>query len=425
MPCMVVAMRAAVVDTARVTRILLLIPDRTYKTHDFLDAARRLEVDVVVGMQDRPALASAMGERWLGVRLDEPEAGGREIESAARQRPFDAVVGVDDGSTLAAAHAAARLGLPHNAIEAVEASRDKARMRDLLAAAGLRTPAFRAWPAGMDSEEVTTPTFPVVVKPIDLSGSRGVIRADDPAGLAAAFARVAAIVHGPDVCAPGDEPQQIIVEEFIAGPEVAVEGLLRGGRLDILAVFDKPDPLDGPFFEETIYVTPSRHPADVLQRVEVAVAGATAALGLTEGPVHAEARISPSGIYVLEVAARTIGGLCGRTLRFGAGMSLEELVLRHAARLPLPSLEREGRAAGVMMLPIPARGRLVEIAGQDEARAVPGIEGLVITIPAGGEVVPLPEGDRYLGFMFAREDSPETVEQALRAAHRRLRVVID
>lgn len=407
------------------TRILLLIPDRTYKTHDFLDAARRLGVEVVVGMQDRPALASAMGDGWLGVHLDEPEAGGRDVESAARDRPFDAVVGVDDGSTLAAAHAAARLGLPHNTVEAVEASRDKARMRDLLAAAGLPTPDFRTWPAGMDPGEVTTPTFPVVVKPVDLSGSRGVIRADDPAGLAAAFARVASIVRGPDVCAPDDEPQPIIVEEFIPGPEVAVEGLLRGGRLDVLAMFDKPDPLDGPFFEETIYVTPSRYPADVRSRIERSVAAATAALGLAEGPVHAEARVSPRGIYVLEVASRTIGGLCGRTLRFGAGMSLEELVLRHAGRLPLPSLEREGRAAGVMMLPIPARGRLVEVAGRAEALAVPGIEGLVITIPRGGDVVPLPEGDRYLGFMFARATTPEAVEDALRAAHRRLRVIVE
>ena len=406
------------------TRILLLVPDRTYKTHDFVEAARRLDVDVVIGTRERPVLADAMGRGWLGVDLDHPAEGGRVVQEAAHDQPFDAVVGVDDGSTLAAAHASARLGLRHNPASAVEASLDKARSRDLLSQAGLATPGFRTWPAGMDPDEVTAARFPVVVKPLNLSGSRGVIRADDPDGLAAAFARAAAIVRSPDVCAPGDEPQEILVEDFIPGPEVAVEGLLRAGRLDVLAIFDKPDPLDGPFFEETIYVTPSRIDPDTQQRIEATVGRAAAALGLLEGPIHAEVRLGPAGLVVLEVAARTIGGLCGRTLRFGAGMSLEELVLRHAAGLPLPSLERDRRAAGVMMLPIPARGRLVEVRGQDEARAVPGIEGLVVTIPPGGEVVPLPEGDRYLGFMFARADTPDAVETALRDAHRRLEIVI-
>lgn len=406
------------------TRILLLVPDGTYKTHDFLEAARRLDVEVVIGTQTRPALAEVMGDGWLGVDLLRPEAGGRSVEAAALGRPFDAVVGVDDGSTLAAAHASARLGLPHNPVSAVEASLDKARTRELLSSAGLPTPGFRTWPAEMDPDEVTAARFPVVVKPMNLSGSRGVIRADDPDGLAAAFARVAGIVRSPDVCGPGDAPQQIIVEDFIPGSEVAVEGLLRDGRLDLLAIFDKPDPLDGPFFEETIYVTPSRLDGETQWRIEETVGRAAAALGLVEGPVHAEIRLGPGGLHVLEVAARTIGGLCGRTLTFGAGVSLEELVLRHAAALPLPTLERERRAAGVMMLPIPARGRLVEVRGEEAARAEPGIEGLVITIPQGGEVIPLPEGDRYLGFMFARADTAEAVESALRTAHRRLEVVI-
>jgi biotin carboxylase len=406
------------------TRILLLVPDRTYKTHDFVDAARALGVEVVIGTRERPVLADAMGEGWLGVDLDRPDAGARAVASAALDRPFDAVVGVDDGSTLTAAHASARLGLPHNPVDAVKASLDKARTRELLAQAGLATPGFRTWPADMDPDEVTAARLPVVVKPLNLSGSRGVIRANDPDELAAAFARVAAIVRSPGVCGPGEEPQDILVEDFVPGPEVAVEGLLRGGRLGVLAIFDKPDPLDGPFFEETIYVTPTRLPAGAQREVAETVGRAAAAIGLVEGPIHAEVRLGAAGLFVLEVAARTIGGLCGRTLRFGAGMSLEELVLRHAARLPLPSLEREGRAAGVMMLPIPSRGRLVEVRGQAEARAVPGIEGLVITIPPGGDVVPLPEGDRYLGFMFARTDTPAAAEAALRAAHERLEVVI-
>ena len=112
---------------------------------------------------------------------------------------------------------------------------------------------------------------------------------------------------------------------------MAVEGLLQGGELEVLAVFDKPDPMDGPFFEETIYVTPSRQPTAVLAAVESTVGRAAAALGLREGPVHAELRIGPSGAAtVLELAARSIGGLCARSLRFGAGVSLEEVIIRHA-----------------------------------------------------------------------------------------------
>lgn len=406
------------------TRILLLVPSTTYRATDFVEAARRLDVEVIVGT-DRPSpLGSAAPGALASVDLADVAAGREAVLALARERPLDAVVPVDDGSTVVAAAAAGALGLPHSPIDAVLASRDKARTRELLAAAGLATPRFRTWPADGDPDEVPVPRFPVVVKPVDLSGSRGVIRADDPAGLAAAFARVAAIVRSPGVCPPGGDPQAILVEDFIPGAEVAVEGLLRGGRLEVLAVFDKPDPLDGPFFEETIYVTPSRLPEDPLRLVEATAAAATRAIGLTEGPVHVEIRLNDAGAWVLEVAARSIGGLCARTLRFGAGVALEELIIRHAAGLPLPTLERERRAAGVMMLPIPRAGTLRAVGGREAALAVPGIEGLTITIPVGGTVVPLPEGDRYLGFMFARADEPAAVEAALREAHARLDVAI-
>ncbi|KRT62612.1 MAG: phosphoribosylglycinamide synthetase [Chloroflexi bacterium CSP1-4] len=407
------------------TRILLLIPSRTYRTADFIEAASALDIEVVVGMEERPAVADVMGERWLALSLTDVASGRQAIVDYAQEHPLDAVIPIDDGSTLVAAAGAAALGLPHNRFGAVAASRDKARTRELLAAAGLNTPRFRTWPADADPEEVPSPTFPVVVKPVDLSGSRGVIRADDPDELAGAFARVAAIVRSPDVCPPGEEPQRIVVEDFIPGVEVAVEGLLRGGRLEVLAIFDKPDPLVGPYFEETIYVTPSRLPAETQSLVEATAAAATRAIGLTEGPIHAELRLNEGGAWVLEVAARSIGGLCARTLHFGAGVPLEELIIRHAAGLPLPSLEREHAAAGVMMLPIPRAGTLREVNGRAEAIAVPGIEGLVITIPPGGRVVPLPEGDRYLGFMFARAETPAEVEAALREAHRRLEIVIE
>jgi biotin carboxylase len=262
--------------------------------------------------------------------------------------------------------------------------------------------------------------YPCVVKPVDLSGSRGVIRADDADSCEAAFTRVAALVRSPDVCRPGSLPQSILVEDFIPGAEFALEGLLRGGVLETLAIFDKPDPLDGPFFEETIYVTPSRQPVAVQSEIAATVQRATRALGLTEGPVHAEVRRNQAGTVMLEVAARSIGGLCARTLRFGVGVSLEDLILRHAVGLPIQSLVREDRAAGVLMLPIPRPGVLRQIRGQEEARRVPGIEGVVLTVPAGERLVPLPEGDRYLGFVFARGPNAADVERALRTAQEQL-----
>ncbi len=429
------------------TRILLLLPTRTYRTADFLAAADRLGVEVVVGAERRNALDAVIGGRTLRVQLDDPARGAATIERYAADHPLDAVVGVDDGSTLVAAVAAERLGLPHNPAAAVERSRDKARARQAFAAAGLPTPGFATHPATLAPPQLVTlatmTRYPCVLKPLGRSGSQGVIRADDPAAFVAGFRRVAGILgcdadgHGdandsgdardPDEprTSAADQAARILVEDFIPGVEVALEGLLRAGTLKVLAIFDKPDPLDGPFFEETLYVTPSRLDAGRQREVELAAARATRALGLREGPVHAEVRLNADGAWVLEVAARSIGGLCARTLRFGAGVTLEELILRHAAGLDLPPHDRERSASGVLMLPIRRAGRLREVRGQAGARAVPGIEGLTITVPRGETLVPLPEGDRYLGFLFARAATPDAVERALRTAWAALEVVVD
>jgi biotin carboxylase len=416
------------VTTGEPTRILLLVPIGTYRTSDFVEAAGRLGVAVVIGTDRRPALAELMPERPLVLDFRRVEGSVERIVADAAERPYAAIVPVDDTGTLVAAGAAARLGLPHNPPEAVAASRDKARSRDAFAAAGLPTPRHRVFDAAADPEQVArSVSYPAVVKPIDLSASRGVIRADSPEEMAVAFRRVAALVSDPTVCRPGSSPQAILVEDYIPGREVAVEGLLRGGRLDVLAIFDKPDPLEGPFFEETYFVTPSRLDHGDQAAVRETVTAAVRALGLREGPIHAEARLNQTGPWILEVAARSIGGLCARTLRFGAGISLEELILRHAAGLPLPDewLLREERAAGVLMLPIRRGGILREVRGVDAAREVAGIEGLQLTVPLGDRLVPLPEGDRYLGFLFARAPTPDAVEAALRQAHARLQVVVD
>jgi biotin carboxylase len=293
----------------------------------------------------------------------------------------------------------------------VAATRDKASMRAALATAGVPQPWYVVLdPAGGLPEL----PFPWVVKPLDRSGSQGVIRVDDADAARAAVARIGAIAPGP-----------LLVEEYVPGVEVAVEGLLRRGELELLAVFDKPDPLVGPYFEETIYVTPSRLGAATLDRVRDVTARACTAIGLVEGPVHAEVRVEGDRLWVVEVAARSIGGLCARALRFGAGIALEELILRHALGMPLDGLARESEASGVMMLPIPHAGVLRGIDGEDAARAVRGITGLEITVPRGRRVVPLPEGDRYLGFLFARGETPAEVEAALREAYDALDVHVE
>jgi len=402
-------------------RVLLLMSTRTYRARAFLDAARRLGVEVVVGSERRQALAGQVRDTTLALPFRRPDRAVRRIVRFARAVPLDAVIGVDDDTAVLAALAAAALGLPHNAPGAVRAARDKFRLRRALARAGLPGPAFQRWTIADDpARAAAAAPYPCVLKPTALAASRGVIRADTPAEFVAAFQRIAALL-----AADGAGHRHILVESFLPGPEVALEGLLVGGRLHVLALFDKPDPLDGPYFEETLYITPSRHPPALQAAVAASVARAAAALGLREGPVHAELRVGPGGPYVLEIAARSIGGLCSRTLRFGAGISLEELILRHAVGLDLSGLlVRERTAAGVLMLPIPRAGILYGVQGEDAARQVPGIEGLEITIPLGQPVVPLPEGDRYLGFLFARGDTPAAVEAALREAHGHLRFLI-
>jgi biotin carboxylase len=393
-----------------VPRALLLLPTATYRAADFVAAARALGVEVVVASEEAPLLAATMGDRAVTVPLDDPDQAARVIEALDARSPIDAVVAVDDQGVVVAAQAGERLGFPHNPPDAVARTRDKAAMRDALAAAEVPQPRYARLAAPDDLPDVG---WPRVVKPTRSSASRGVIRADDPAGAVAAARRAAAITGQP-----------LLVEQYVPGVEVAVEGLLRGGELTVLAVFDKPDAMEGPYFEETIYVTPSRLAEETLASVRRVAADAAGALGLTEGPVHAELRVHEGRVSVLEVAARSIGGLCARSLRLGAGISLEEVILRHALQLPIEDLTREPQASGVMMLPIPRSGTLVAVRGQDDARAVPGIVGLEVTIPRGRAVLALPEGDRYLGFLFARAPDPAGVEDALRRAHARLTVEI-
>ncbi|HXR21494.1 MAG TPA: ATP-grasp domain-containing protein [Acidimicrobiales bacterium] len=398
-------------------RVLLLLPTKTYRAKDFVAAARRLGVDVVVGSERRQAMADAMGDRAIVVPLGNVDAAVDIILALHDRLPLDAVLAVDDQGVAVAAAASARLGLAHNPVDAVAATRDKAVLRARLAAAAVAQPNYVLVAPGQSVAAAAAQVgYPCVVKPVSRSGSQGVIRVDDDVQAVAAVDRARAIV-GP--------LEPVLVEGFVAGAEVAVEGLLVAGALQVLAVFDKPDPLDGPFFEETIYVTPSRQPALVQASLAATVASAAAALGLREGPVHAELRVGADGRpVVIEVAARSIGGLCSRALRFGPGISLEEVIVRHAVGAGLDGLRREAQASGVMMLPIRAAGVLEKVSGQAEALAVDGVVGLEISIPTGRPMVPLPEGDRYLGFVFARGPTPADVELALRRAEAALDIVV-
>jgi biotin carboxylase len=406
-------------------RLLLLLPATTYRAEAFLDAARKLKLAVVVGSK-RAAVLDDLGDAvFLPLNLHDLDEAVRSVIEFARTTPIDVVVGVDDHTTVVATAISAVLGLPHNPVSAVAAARNKHRMRELLHAQGVPVPRFVLF--SVDDGPVTIAekiAFPCVVKPISLSASCGVIRANNRDEFVAAFHRVATLLEKLGEETVGEGAGKILVEDFVPGREVALEGLLTDGKLQVLALFDKPDPLDGPFFEETIYVTPSRLPAAVQQEIGSCAARAARTLGLREGPVHGELRVSDRSVWVIEIAARSIGGRCSRTLRFAAGMSLEEVILRHALRMDIPSLAREGQAAGVMMVPIPRAGMLEEVRGREKALAVPGIEDLEITAQPGDELVPLPEGTRYLGFLIARGETPEAVETALRDAHRQLKFVI-
>ncbi len=407
-------------------RLLLLISTTSYRASDFLNAAHRLGVEVIVGSNRRQALEKFSGGGTVTIDFRDLDKGVSQIAALARARPLAAIVGVDDESTGLAALAAAALGLAHNPPEAVAAAANKHRFRRAMARAGLPSPAFRLLSVDDDPERAARETaFPCVLKPTALAASRGVIRADDGPAFVAAFRRIVRILGQPDVAPLGEAARQILVEDYLPGVEVALEGLLDHGRLRVLALFDKPDALAGPFFEETIYTTPSRLPPAAQDDIAVAAEGAVAALGLREGPIHAELRVNDEGPWVIEAAARSIGGLCSRALRFGAGIGLEELIVRHALGLPIASLERERRPAGVMMLPIPAAGVLREVRGLDQARGVRGVEDVHIAIPLGQPVVPLPEGSKYLGYVFARDETPDAVETALRAAHCELEFVIE
>ena len=398
-------------------RVLLLIPARTYRAADFLIAAGRMHLDLVVASDGALPLG---GRPVIPVSPADLEASTRRI--LARAGPVDAVVAADTPMLVLAAAVAARMGLPHNPVDAVRTATDKAAQRRRWAAAGLPQPSFRIVPAGDCVRRAAEAVgFPCVVKAVSLSASQGVLRADHPAAAAEAARRIRRVLDEAE--RPAQEP--LLIEEYLPGPELSIDGVLAAGDLTVTAVFDKPAIPDGPTFEETLLVCPSRLATGVLGAAVRTAAAAARALGLSAGPVHAELRLGARGPALLELAPRSIGGLCSRALRFPGGASLEEIVLANALGRPVPAATGPVQPCGVFMLPVPRPGVLRAVEGRAAALAVPGITGLTITVPLGQRVRPLPDGDRYLGFIFAAGDTGPEVEHALTAASERLRVLID
>lgn len=398
-------------------RVLVLLPTTGYRNNDFLAAAKKLGVEIVAAANYCHQLAPSWGlAPIMALHFDRPEQAADTVLREIDGNP-DAVLAVDDSGVELAALLAERLGLPGNPAHAVRRVRDKLAFRRLLEEWEFQCPGFHHLPSGDDPGKLVPELkFPVVVKARRLSGSRGVIRADDCQALVRAVNWVRAIQSRADRDA---QELGLIIEDFIPGREHALEGTLQQGELTTLALFDKPDPLDGPYFEETIYVTPSRLPEALQDRIHQEVARACRLAGLVTGPVHAEVRINDQGVWILEVAARSIGGLCGRVLTHSLGMSLEELILRQAVAEPL-AVAGEGGAAGVMMIPIPRRGIYHALKGLADAQSVPGVTGVSITAEPGQIIAPPPDGASYLGFIFARAENPADAEAALRIAHRRL-----
>jgi predicted ATP-grasp superfamily ATP-dependent carboligase len=409
-------------------RLLLFSAKLGYQTRSFDEVARRLGVDLVFVTDRCHQLDDPWGDRAIPVHFETPDAAAYAVLQSVRGQDVDGILALGDRPAVAAGYVARGLGILYNHPAAVEACRSKLRMREVFREAGLRVPWFRTVALNPTPEPALLGiVYPCVAKPLALSASQGVIRANSREEFIAAATRIRRLLESPEIRATRETNlDQILVEGYIPGREVAVEGLLTDGELRVLAIFDKPDPLEGPYFEETIYITPSRL-ADAQQReIERCAVDAIRALGLSQGPVHAEFRINEEGVWPLEVAPRPIGGLCARALRFAPDarsqtIGLEELLLRHALGMPDSDWPREQSASGVMMIPVPKSGILEKIQGEDSARSTPGIAALEITARLHDYIAAWPEGSSYLGFLFASGKSAEEVEGALRLAHAKLR----
>lgn len=395
---------------------VVILPSSTYRAADFVEAADSLGLGLVVASENPPPID--MGDRYLQIDCSDPMTAAEAIATLGERVGIDGIVAADDAGVMVAAHANAILGLGGNSPEAAGSTRNKLDMRRRFDAAEVDQPRFAALVPGESASDLAAEVgFPVVIKPLDRSASQGVIRVDRADDAESVALRIREIV-GQDAT--------LLVESYVAGVEIALEGMITNGRFSVLAVFDKPDTRSGPYFPETIFVTPSRHPEGILEKAERVADEAVRALGLTHGPAHIELKVDDTRATVIEVAARSIGGLCSRSLNFGLmGTTLESLILRNAMGMDISRLHREAAASGVLMIPTPGTGIVSTVNGVKETRSIDGITGLDLTITPGQNIAAPPEGDRYIGFVYARAKTPETVERALRKAMDKLEVQLE
>lgn len=399
--------------------VVVILPTQTYRASDFIRAGEELGIELVVASEGAPPVD--MGDRYIKIDCDAPDAAAKSILEFGDKVKIDGIVAADDGGVVVAALAGSKIGLLANSPDAANATRDKALMRRRLQGGEVPQPRFVVLDTAASAADLAESVgYPLVVKPLTRSAGQGVVRVDDPGQLEAAIDRVRRILRGIPV-----EDTTLLLEEFLPGDEVALEGIIGSDGLVTLAIFDKPDPIPGDGFAETILVTPSRHSQKVQQECRRVATAAVSAIGLSHGPVHVELMISGDEVSVIEVAARSIGGLCSRSLTFGLmDTSLETLILRNALGLDKPELRRDSTASGVLMIPIPGAGRLVDVAGLEAVREITGITSIELSARPGDELAPPPEGSRYLGFVFAKGDTPAAVETALKAAMARIEVTV-
>lgn len=413
-------------------RLMILCTTTGYQTRAFVEAAGQMELEVAFGSDRCHVLDDPWGDGAIPLRFEDPEGAALQIAEYAQTKPLQGIVALGDRAAPAGARASQLLHLPSHPPEAADICRDKYRSRERLRQAGLNIPRFARFPLGSDPEEVASRVaqaigFPCVLKPLALAASRGVIRANNPGEFGPSFDRIRKLLLSPEVQVMREETSGYVhVEEYIDGAEVAVEGLVIRGQPRILAIFDKPQPLEGPFFEETIYVAPARPAGGFHETLQSTLEQEIAALGLFHGPFHAELRINRRGFWALEIAARSIGGLCSRALRFHSperneSLSLERVIIALALGEDVSAVQREDVASGVMMIPVQRGGIYEGVEGVEEARSLPGVEEVIITAKPGQQMIPWPEGHSYPGFIFARGSTPEAVEKALKCAHDKLR----
>ncbi|PCI18820.1 MAG: phosphoribosylglycinamide synthetase [Piscirickettsiaceae bacterium] len=400
--------------------VLLVAPHNSYRIHAYVEAANHLGINLVIASQSQYSLVSAVSD---GIQVDfsDDELSLVVALEANKQHQFQAVISTDDGGVRLASVIAQALGLSSNAPDSAELTRRKDLARQRLQSKNIVTPAFRVVDVTQSiPSQIIDLAYPVVVKPLSMSGSKGVIRVNNDQELLDAVDRVKTIVA--HISTPF-EREHVLLEEYISGNEVAFEGLLHKGKLRQLTIFDKPDPMEGPYFEETYYVTPTRLPEMEQLLVHHRVEEACEAYGLREGPIHAELRLRDNEVYIIEIASRTIGGDCADMLKFGLNIGLEELVLLQSLGKPLdiPTMEN---SVGVLMIPIPSQGILRRVEGISQAKKVPHITEIGISVRDGYDLFPLPEGSSYLGFIFAKAPTADLVEEALRTAHTCLKIVI-